>query len=251
MKKSALKIILFIPGFLFLLIFMLAVIYLAYNTFKSKKDKAEEEKINALLKNAKEYYNCKYYYTFKYPESWTISDETHYSDKVFVYGNDISFSFSAAATSDFPSLDAYLNQRMAEIGGKVDSKELTKREDFNGTLVALSDPEAILLVWPQNEYFMEMYGSGKNYANNNPEAYLVGTNLLIKQTLPQCSQQVSEPVTVPVETAPLQAAPAPITVDPETCQHPNGDVEYWWDAASEAERECFRVRYPDAPFLKR
>ena len=287
-----LKILLIAFGSILLLVFILAVIFLAWEVFQSKKDQADDEKVNALLEDAKEYYNCKYNYTFKYPDTWTISDETHESDKVFVYGNEISFSFSALPSSQYPSLDAYINQRLSEIEGKVKVKELTNREDFNGTLIGLTNPEALLLIWPYNNYFMEMYGSGKKYANDNPESYLVGTSLNVNQNLSQClggtpSEQVTSTGGVDPDTcqhpngdveywwysAPqsardcyiarygqlppfLQSSPtaAPtkkLTVDPNTCQHPNGDVEYWWNQATEAEKECFRVRNPNAPILQR
>jgi len=200
--------------------------------------KTDEEMAKELLASAGTYYNCKYRYTFKYPKDWTLSDMTHESDKVFIYGNGINISFTAHLNKGL-TIDQWTNQKKNQYPGILKETRHTNRSDANGILLAYQDPDSLVFFWPEKNHIIEMYASGDNYKNDNPEAYVVGSTLQVNYTSAQCP-----------DTDYQQPAQQQGGVDPNTCLHPNGDVEYWWHSATQAERDCYTVKYGTPSFLQ-
>jgi len=197
--------------------------------------KTDEEIAEELIASAKTYYNCKYLYTFKYPTDWVVSDGTHESDKVFVYTKGINMTFTAHLNEGL-TIDQWTNKKKSQYPGSLKETRYTDRSDTNGILLAYQDPDSLVFFWPYGNHIMEMYASGDNYRNDHPEAYVVGSTLQVNYTSAQCP------------TTTYQQPQQQGGVDPATCLHPNGDVEYWWYSASQAERDCFTAKY-GAPSL--
>jgi len=207
-----------------------------------------EQQVKELLKTAKTYYNCTYKYTFEYPSSWACSDGTNSSDQVFTYGKGINITFTSYPASGL-TLSQFSQQRISVTDGTPTQQQETQRQDSQGYLVAFENPDSASFYWLQANSFIEMTISGDNYSQENPEAYVVASTLQLNQDLAQCPQVYQQPTQAPIPTQP-PPPPQQSAVDPANCTHPNGDVEYWWNNASQAEQDCFILKYPESPFLR-
>jgi len=255
------------------------------------KFEAEKERIAKELEDDGEFYfNCKHSYNFRYPKNWLLTDYTEDTDKTTVYKKGISISFTAFENEQNLNLEEWVDKQIQQIPGKVYEKEKIKQSGIDAFTVIFENPDVHATFWQEKDYFLQMLLSGENISQLDPEAGAIILTLKAGEGLPRCqtySESQTTSGTVDPQTcshpngdveywwysapqsardcyvarygqmppflqqAQQPAAPAKSTVDPNTCQHPNGDVEYWWNQASEAERECFRLRNPDAPILRK
>jgi|GEM_PF-1581731 len=186
------------------------------------------------------YWNCKHRYTLTYPTAWSNNGMTFDSNVVILKGSQSQIRIEAVPIAVAETLQGFAQKRAAKIEG---NQVWVESIDWNGEAtvfqVTYRNPDSMVLYWLAGDYGMELkaFGSGYNGEYDNIQKTIATLDPNI--TIPQCSASLSKTSEYKTPKASAKS---------KKCSHPNGDVEYWWDSASAAEKQCFIDEYGEPSF---
>jgi hypothetical protein len=189
------------------------------------------------------YWNCKHSYTLNYPTAWSNNGMTSSSNVVILKGNGVQVRVEAVSIPAAKTLQEFAEERAAKISGVEAWQEVV--DWGNGTTVfrvTYTNPDSAALWWIANSgYGMELKTVGDGYNNS----YTTIQSLIA--TLDPNSQYIGQHCGSSASGTSKTVAPVQNSSD---CSFPNGDVEYWWDSASAAEKQCYVDKYGAPPFYE-
>jgi hypothetical protein len=189
------------------------------------------------------YWNCKHSYTVNYPTAWSNNGMTSSSNTAILKGNKIQVQLEAISIPVAKTLQEFAEERAKKISGDKAWQEVV--DWGNGTTVfrvTYINPSSIALWWIANSgYGMELKAAGSGYDN----AYTTIQNLTA--TLVPNSPYIGQHCGSSSSGSANTSSQAKISSD---CSFPNGDVEYWWDSASAAEKQCYVDKYGAPSFYE-
>ncbi|MBD3244932.1 MAG: hypothetical protein GF335_02985 [Candidatus Moranbacteria bacterium] len=242
----------------------------------TSKDQQEDSitaaELNSYKNSSIAYPNCKHQYRIYYPREWSNNSMTNKSDQVRLYGDNITVNVNAFYNSNNLTLDRFADQRIKLISGQLINSLEKFRSGARIKAYSYQNPKILLLFWQNGSYNLELKitGSGiarderamgkflaainfydpdiascSNVGNNNyqPQNYNVYhenydtdiDNYDAGGDVPYCDYE-NDPDCWPQGEFPDE-------FDCDNWQHPNGDIQYWWDSVSDEERDCYIDKY--------
>lgn len=202
----------------------------------TEEARAKEERLNRWRANSVEYWNCEYWYVLRYPTSWTNNGMTDRSGIVKMEGEGASMSIEAFPNMAGMTLEEFASDRKAGLVGTENGSRDKMRNGVRIIAYEMKDPFAIIVLWQKNNFFMEFRLESKdNTLPPDTAQNIVLTLNTNPSSLPACSGQTAIQSQQQVSDIP--------------CDHPNGDVEYWWWDVSQDIRDCYTQKYGAPAFL--
>jgi hypothetical protein len=177
--------------------------------------------------NSVHYYNCKYRYSINYPTAWSTETATKNSIQVFFVGPSTRVKIESVGIEKGQSLASFADERTSLMGGNM---VLSETVDWDGTSVVRSwftHPDSQSLHWINAGRGMEIMAFGTGYNSQFLTIESMLSTLLVNSTPSECSSGSSS------------SSSSSSNFDCSSWVHPNGDIVYWWDQISEAERQCY------------
>jgi hypothetical protein len=184
--------------------------------------------------NSDYYYNCKYRYMINYPTSWSTENATSNSIQVFFIGPSAKVKVESLGLIPGQSLNSFADERTSLMEGNLAFSETI---DWDGTLVVRSwftHPDSQSMHWIAGSRGMELMAFGTGYNSQFTKIENMLGTLLINSTPSECSSSSA-------------SSSSSQSFDCSSWNHPNGDIEYWWDTVTEAERQCYISKYGYPP----
>ncbi len=181
------------------------------------------------------YFNCKYKYSINYPASWTTETATRNSIQVFFVGPQTRMKVESLGLVPGQSLKSFSDERTSLMEGNL---ALSETIDWDGTSVVRSwftHPDSQALHWITGNRGMELMAFGTGYNSQFTTIEKMLGTLYVNSLPAECGSTSST------------SSSSTSGLDCSGWTHPNGDIEYWWDEISEAERQCYISRFGYPP----
>lgn len=175
-----------------------------------------------------------HHFSLNYPAELTLLPMVEEEDYLYYEGDDLQISLEAAEAAQYEELigENYSLPDYVEHIEYFMFAERSKYEEMSRDGVEMvrvdydRDPATIVLYWQAGLKNLRLALTGK----------------LVSQADPVVEEILDSLQLLPLSSDGIEAGSA-------ECSHPNGDVEYWWNEVSQAERDCFVQKYGFTPKL--